>query len=222
MKTVLRIDASSRTQGSHSRALGDFFEDTWRKQNPGDRFVRRDLARDLIPPIAERTIAGFYTANDRFTDELRAATALSDRLIDELLAADILLLTVPMYNFAVPSALKAWIDHIVRIGRTFSYDGERFTGLVAGKRAYVICAYGALGYDAAGPLASYDFLRPYLTLLLGFLGIQDARFFAVAGTTRDAAAVDVDVRQVQNEIAAEISAVADPQINRGNVHESIR
>ncbi len=129
MKTILRVDASSRTAGSQSRALGDYFEHTWVKRNPSDRIVRRDVVENPIPHIASQTITGFYTPGEKFTDELRSATALSDRLVSELRAADILLLTVPIYNFSIPSALKAWIDHIVRIGHTFAYDGKNFTGV---------------------------------------------------------------------------------------------
>jgi len=205
MKTILRVDTSSRTTGSQSRALGDYFESAWVKRNPGDRIVRRDVAENPIPHITSQTIAGFYTPDDQLTGELRSVTVLSDRLIDELRAADVLLLTVPIYNFSIPSALKAWIDQIVRIGRTFSYDGKNFTGLVTGKRAYVICAYGAGGYLGNGPLAAYDFLRPYLTLLLNFLGIQDIHFFAVEGTTMDEATVTENAGKVKLEIASAIS-----------------
>ncbi|HWR76817.1 MAG TPA: NAD(P)H-dependent oxidoreductase [Thiobacillus sp.] len=201
MKTVLRIDASSRTTGSQSRALGDYFERAWLNRNSGNRFVRRDIVETPIPHISSQTIAGFYTPSDQLTDDLRGATALSDKLIDELLAADVLLLTVPVYNFSTPSALKAWIDQIVRVGRTFSYDGNSFTGLVTGKRAYVICAYGASGYLGNGPLAAYDFLKPYLTQLLNFLGIQDIHFFAVEGTTMDEHTVKASADKVKLEIA---------------------
>jgi FMN-dependent NADH-azoreductase len=209
MKTILRVDASSRTAGSQSRALGDYFEEAWLRQHPGDRFVRRDVAENPIPHIASQTIAGFYTPDDQLTSELRSATALSDRLIDELRTADVLLLTVPIYNFSVPSALKAWIDQIVRIGRTFAYDGKNFTGLVTGKRACVICAYGAAGYVGQGPLEAYDFLRPYLTLLLNFLGIHDIRFFAVEGTTQDAATVAENATRVRRELAGFVAMAGD-------------
>ncbi len=205
MKTILRVDASSRSVGSQSRLLGDFFESTWASRHSGDRFVRRDTAESPIPHISSQTISGFYTPEEKLSVELRGATALSDRLIGELRAADVLLLTVPIYNFSIPSALKAWIDQIVRIGHTFAYDGKNFTGLVTGKRAYVICAYGAGGYLDDGPLAGYDFLKPYLALLLSFLGIQDIHFFAVEGTTMDEATVSASIDKVKQEIANAIA-----------------
>lgn len=189
MGILLRIDSSSRTTASHSRALGDYFEKTWHARNPNDHMVRRDLVAEPVPHIVDQTILGYYTPAEQLTPELRAATALSDRLIAELQSADVLLLTVPMYNFSVPSALKAWIDQIVRIGHTFSYDGKNFAGLVKIKRAYVLCAYGAGGYTDGGPFSAYNLLEPYLKSLLGFLGILEVQFFAVQATTADPATV---------------------------------
>ncbi len=200
MHNILRIDSSSRTEGSHSRELGDYFEKAWLNQHPEDRIVRRDVVAEPIEHIADQTIAGFYTPTDQFTNELQAATTLSDRLIAELQSVDFLLLTVPMYNFSIPSALKAWIDQIVRIGRTFSYDGASFTGLVTVKRAYVICTYGVGGYTNGGPFSAFNFLEPYLKLLLNFLGIQDVRFFTVEATTSDNATVTVNTKQAKREI----------------------
>jgi len=208
MRSLLRLDASSRERGSHSRTLCDYFEQRWLADHPGDRIVRRDLVETPIPHIAARTIEGFYAPADQFTPELGAATALSDTLIAELKAADILLISTPIYNFSVPSALKAYIDQVVRIGHTFSYDGANFTGLVTGKRAFVFCAYGAAGYLNDGPLAAFDFLQPYLKLLLGFLGIGDVRLFAVEGMTGDAESVATEVARARREIDAELSPMA--------------
>jgi len=190
MPTLLRIDASARVEGSYSRRLGDRIEGTWRARNPAGAIVRRDLARNPVPQIADATIAGFYTPADAMTDELRAATALSDALIAEIRAADELLLTTPMYNFGIPAALKAWVDQVVRIGQTFSYDGTSFTGLVTGKPVAIAIAYGASGYGEGGPLAALDLVRPYLATLFGFLGFTDIRVAGVEATTGDAAAAE--------------------------------
>src|SRR5258708_6819630 len=122
MGNTLRIDSSSRRQGSQSRLLGDHFEKLWLGRNPSETISRRDLIFQPIPPIANETIAGFYTPDDQPTPGLRAATALSDELIGEVKTADTVLLTIPMYNFTIPSAFKAWVDQIVRIGHTFSFD----------------------------------------------------------------------------------------------------
>lgn len=212
MTTILRIDASSRTTGSISRALGDYFEQTWLSYNPRDLVLRRDVVTDPIAHIADQTIAGFYTRVDRLSDELRAAVAISDRLIEEIQAADVLLLTVPMYNFAPPSAFKAWLDQIVRIGQTFSYDGATFSGLVTGRQAYVVTSHGVGGYQHGEPLAAADFLVPYLRFILQFLGITDVRFFAVEGTMGNeftvAAAIEWAKREIDAVIAASVVPVA--------------
>lgn len=186
MSTLLRIDASSRRAGSHTRALADAFEASWRGSNPGGTVVTRDLAQEPIGPIAEDTIAGFFTSDDQLTDALRAATATSDALIAELQAADTVLVATPMYNFSLPSALKGWIDQIVRINRTFSYDGTAFGGLLKTRRVVVLCAFGAAGYE--GPLAQADFVTPYLKFLFSFLGVADVSVIVAEGTTADAEA----------------------------------
>jgi FMN-dependent NADH-azoreductase len=208
MTTILRVDASSRGTGSVSRALGDHIERAWLDRNPGDRVIHRDVATEPIGHIAEETIAGFYAPADRFTDELRAATVLSDRLIAEVQSADVLLVTTPMYNFSVPSALKAWIDQIVRIGRTFAYDGSSFSGLVTTREAYVICAYGAGGYGEGERFAVANFLAPYLQFLLQFLGVQDVRFFAVEETTGDPVALAASIERVKRQIDASVAAAS--------------
>lgn len=183
MTTLLRIDSSARRDDSFSRQLGDAFESAWCAQTAQPQVVRRDLAANPIPHIAEQTIAGFYTPDDQLTPQLREATALSDQLIAELEAADAVLITAPMYNFSVPSALKAWVDQIVRINRTFAYDGTNFTGLVTGKPVYLACAFGAQGYQGDGPMAAYDMLGGYLKLLFGFLGFEQIHVLGVEATT---------------------------------------
>jgi FMN-dependent NADH-azoreductase len=197
-RRILRIDASARVEGSHSRRLADYFEQQWQRKRSADDIRRRDLAP--IPHIAAETIAGFFTPPEQMTDDLRTATALSDELIAELESADILLLSTPIYNFTVPSALKAWIDHIVRIGRTVAYDGKEFTGLVTGKRAIVICAYGADGITGTGPLAALNHLAPYLRLLLGFIGITDTRIVSLEATESGAAKVAANTEAAKREI----------------------
>lgn len=201
MPTLLRIDASARTEGSHSRSLGDAYEAAWVARTHGV-VTRRDLAASPVPQIVDATIAGFYTPADAMTAELRAATALSDALIAELFAADELLVTTPMYNFTIPAALKAWVDQIVRIGRTFSYEGTSFTGLVTGKRVTIAIAYGAGGYGEGGPLAALDLVKPYLATLFGFLGFTDVRFAGVEATTGDPDALNAAVDASREAIAA--------------------
>ncbi|MDJ0593149.1 MAG: NAD(P)H-dependent oxidoreductase [Pleurocapsa sp. MO_226.B13] len=204
---LLRIDSSSRLQGSHSRELADYFQTIWLEKHPQDRVLIRDFAKTSLPHISDMAIAGFYTSREQQTEEMKMATALSDELIDELHTADILLISVPMYNFSVPSVLKAWIDRIVRIGRTFAYDGTNFTELVKVQRAYIVCTYGASGYTAGKAFAAFNFLEPYLRGLFSFLGIPEIHFFNLEGTTEDEATVAQNTQEIKQAIFNTISAI---------------
>lgn len=199
MPTLLRIDSSARTNDSHSRQLGDYFEQLWNEQNTGT-VLTRDLVKSPIEHIRQKTIEGFYTPPESLTKELSKSLEVSDTLIDELQMADTLLLTVPIYNFSIPSALKAWVDHVARIGKTFSYDGENFTGLVNTKQAIIICSYGASGYLEDGPLSGANFLQPYISFLLTFLGIKDIQFIAIEATTADEETIDKNQKNAKLEI----------------------
>jgi FMN-dependent NADH-azoreductase len=203
---LLRIDASSRLSGSHSRDLADAFEHAWRARGTDHEVVRRDLVASPVPQIEQTTIAGFYTPPDQMTPELRSATALSDELIGEVLAADELLIATPMYNFTVPSALKAWIDQIVRVGNTFAFDGVNFKGLVKARRAVVISAYGAGGYLNGGAFAAADFCGPYLKFLLNFLGITAVDQISVEATVGDADALSGAISAAKERIALAAAA----------------
>jgi len=182
MTQLLRINSSSRQEGSHSAAVADVFEAEFRRKHPGCRVVTRNVADGSIPFIAQNTIEGFYAPQDTLSDELKAATALSDELIAEIQGSDTLLLAVPIYNFSLPAALKAWIDQIMRIGHTFSMDETGFKGLVKARRAVIVCAYGSEGYLAEEPFAAANFLEPYLKFLFAFLGIGAVEFVHVQGT----------------------------------------
>jgi FMN-dependent NADH-azoreductase len=204
MPTLLRIDSSSRRDGSHSRALADAFEAAWSRRFPGAKVVRRDLAAHPIAHIHEATIAGFYTPAEKLDDQLKRAVALSDELIDEINAVDTILIATPMYNFTVPSALKSWIDQIVRINRTFSFDGKSFTGLVKARRVVVVAAFGAGGYGDA--LAGADFVTPYLKFLFGFLGVPDVTVIPAEATTADTATVAANVDRAKDGILKLVEA----------------
>ena len=182
MTQLLRINSSSRQEGSNSAAIADVFEAEFRQKHPGCRVITRNVADGSIPFIAQKTIEGFYAPQDTLSEDLRTATALSDQLIAEIQDSDTLLLAVPIYNFSIPAALKAWIDQIMRIGHTFSMDETGFKGLVKARRAVIICAYGAEGYLAEEPFAAANFLEPYLKFLFAFLGIETVDFVHVQGT----------------------------------------
>ena len=182
---LLRLDSSARTDGSHSRQLADQIEAHWRARHPDGRVQRRDLVTEAPPHIDAQTIAGFYTPPEQLSPALREATARSDALIAELKAATTLLIASPMYNFSVPSSLKAWIDQVVRVGHTFTLEGGRPQGLVERPSAVLALTYGLPGYG--DQLATLDHLLPYLQSVLGFIGITDVQVVSTEGTAADPA-----------------------------------
>ncbi|HLY57075.1 MAG TPA: FMN-dependent NADH-azoreductase [Stellaceae bacterium] len=169
MTTILHIDASARYEGSVTRPLSAKAVEKLRAADPGATVVYRDLTGAPLPHIEPNFLAGIFGVSQ----EREAGEALrrSDALVDELLAADVLVIGAPMYNFGVSSQLKAWIDHVARNGRTFRYTPEGPVGLVTGKRAIVVTATGGIYSD--GPMAAYDHVVPYLKQVLGFIGITD-------------------------------------------------
>jgi len=195
MTQLLRIDASSRIKDSHSRKMADYFQKKWLAVNPNDEIILRDIIKNPLPHLTDETIAEFYNEQPA----MKAATALSDQLVKELMLADVLLISTPMYNFSVPSALKAWIDHIVRIGYTFNFDPDKgYEGLVTGKKAYIITACGAVFSDEA--MIPLNFLDPYLKTLLGFLGISEVEFIPLEGTTSDEATFERSKKAAMEKI----------------------
>lgn len=205
MPYILRIDSSSRTTNSHSRRIADDIESTLVASLPNLTVRRRDLADANLPHIANETIEGFYTPPENMTPSLMEATALSDELIKELKGADALIISAPMYNFGVPSALKAWIDQIMRINATFSYGDVGFQGLVPVRKAYLALAYGSAGYTEGQPFAAMNFLEPYLVSLMGFLGIKNTEVFRIENTTGDGAELTSSLSALSSQISNQIA-----------------
>lgn len=204
MPYILKVDTSPRQTSSHSRELGDVIAKRILETSPNLDVKTRDTSSTAIAHLSEEMIKGFYTPAEQMTESLRAATQLSDTLIDELNHADTLIISAPMYNFSVPASLKAWIDQVVRIDKTFAYDGENFKGLVPIKKAYLALVYGANGYAPNGAFSSMNFLEPYLISLLSFLGIEEIEVFRIEGTTGDAEALEKAKLEVFNTISSTI------------------
>ncbi|MFD2563079.1 FMN-dependent NADH-azoreductase [Aquimarina rubra] len=179
---LLRIDASSRNENSDSRKIADQFQQQWQKTNLESSVITRDIINNPIAHIQQKTIEGFYTPKEELNEELNLAIQLSDELISELKATDILLISTPMYNFSIPSALKAWIDHIVRINSTFGVNEQgEFYGMVQNVKAYIITSAGAV--YSSPEMKALDYLQPYLQTVLGLIGITDITFLPIEGTT---------------------------------------
>lgn len=181
MKTLLRIDCSSRIIGSHSRSLADHFEQKWNSLNPKGTIVYRDLVRFQLPHIQNETIEGFYTPADQMTKEKIKATALSDELIKELQSADEILLSTPLYNLNIPSNLKAYLDQVVRIRHTFTITDQGYQGLLKDKKVYIIMVKG--GKYKGTPMEKCDFQEPYLKAIFNHIGISTQTIFSLEGTS---------------------------------------
>lgn len=183
MTHILQIDASPRGERSHSRRMTRAFVEQWKQVNPQDTVTYRDVGRNPVPPVDEPWIAAAYTPPEQRTPDLWKAIHLSDQLVDEFLAADMYVIGVPMYNFSVPSTFKAYIDQIVRIGRTFALNPEDvdnpYTPLVMGKKMVVITARGASGFGPGERYGMMNHQDPYLRTIFGFLGITDITFISV-------------------------------------------
>lgn len=179
MGKLLFVTSSIFGTESKSRQLGQAFVDKWLRQHPGTTVVERDLAAEPLPHITGATMAAIATPPEKRTPDQAKAAGLADRLIEELEAADTVLLAVPMYNFTVPSTLKAWIDHVARAGRTFQYTENGPVGLLKGKQVFVVTSRG--GVYSQGPGKALDFHEPYLRGMLGFLGLDDVTFVHAEG-----------------------------------------
>lgn len=204
MAKVLHINSSVRQNGSLSRQLGAEFIAKWKAANPADTIVERDLAANPVPHLTEQMLGAFFTPAEQRNAEQAFVVKTSDVLVDELLAADVIVIGAPMYNFSVTSGLKAWIDHVARVGRTFKYGANGPEGLVSGKKVYVITAAG--GVYSEGPASAYDFLTTYLRGVLGFLGMTDVTFINAEGVAMGEEAVASTLAKSRSTIEGIVAA----------------
>jgi len=172
---LLHVDASPRGERSHSRRLGRNFVAAWQKAHPTATVLNRDIGREPPPFLTEAWVEGAFTSPDQHSTAAKEAMAVSNRYVDELLSANEIVITTPIYNLSLPAALKAWIDQVVRAGRTFEVNNGNFKGLAKAKRAIVIVASGG-DYRLTSPSGAYNFLEPYLRAVLGFIGITTVEF----------------------------------------------
>jgi FMN-dependent NADH-azoreductase len=173
MSTVLVLNSSASGAASVSRQLVEQAVADLRAQDPGLRVVTRDLGAAPIPHLTLESATALRGA-DPVNREQAAAQALSNELIAELKVADVIVIGAPMYNFGIPSTLKAWFDYVLRAGLTFRYTEAGPEGLVTGKRAIVVLSRG--GLYSEGPAQAMDSQEPHLRTMLGFIGITDVSF----------------------------------------------
>ena len=189
-QTVLHIDSSARLSGSTTRLLSAQIADKF-----AGPVIRRDLTK-AVPQIDETWVNANFTPADQRTDAQKDALTLSNELIAEIKAADVLVIGVPIYNFGVPAALKAWVDQIARAGVTFKYTENGPQGLLEGKRAILAIASGGTAAES-----EIDFATGYMRHIMGFIGITDVEIVAADRQI-------VDAEAAQAKAAAQVDALA--------------
>lgn len=175
---ILHIASSARGGASYSNRVAAQVLDELQTRNPGSTVTLRDLAREPLPHIDDDFVAATKSPTGPQTERQHALLAQSDALVDELFAADMIVIAAPMINFTIPSNLKAWIDNVARAGRTFSYSESGPQGLVSGKQVILIASRGGVYADNN----ALDFQVPYLKGVLAFLGMTDVTVIEVEGT----------------------------------------
>jgi FMN-dependent NADH-azoreductase len=186
---LLRIDSSART-ASVTRQLTARAAEEWEKNYPGGEVIYRDLSVTHFPPITDDWSATHLEAS-RLSPAQRSYLSTSDQMIEEVRAADTIVIGAPMYNFSISSLLKAWIDQIVRIGMTFGYGPDGPRGLLQMKKVIVITARGG-AYEKGTAREVFDFQEPYLRHILGFIGLTDVTFIHVENQSREQAAASFE------------------------------
>lgn len=205
--TLLYIDASPRGRRSHSRRVGQRFLSAWTTAHPDARVISRDIGNEPPPFVTEAWVEGAYAPAEQQSVAAREAIAVSNTYVDELLTADEIVIATPIYNLSVPAVLKAWIDQVVRAGRTFGLNAGGYVGLAGDKRVIVIVASG--GDSRPGtPAAAYNFIEPYLRGILGFIGISRVEFVYAHSLSQPEEQRETIIDQAASEAArlAEVAA----------------
>jgi FMN-dependent NADH-azoreductase len=191
MKTILHLNSSIYGDGGQSSRLAQEFV----AQFPGARVIARDLAKDPLPHLDAGRFGAFLARPEARTPAQAAVVAQSDALVAELKAADTIVLGLPMYNFGLPTQLKAYFDHVARAGVTFKYTEKGAVGLLGGKKAYVFAARGGL-YQGT----SRDTQTPYVREFLAFLGIADVEFVYAEGLATGEAAKSASLANARHQL----------------------
>ena len=197
MNTLLKINASLFSANGQSSQLAERFVAAWQASHPGSRVVERDLAANPVPHLDGARFMAFLAKPEERSAEQQAVVDFSDALIAELRAADAVVIGLPMYNFGIPSQLKAYFDHIARAGVTFRYTANGPEGLITGKKAYILAARG--GIYAGTPK---DSQTAYVRDFLGFIGITDVEFIYAEGLNMGDESKNAALAQAHQSLAA--------------------
>ena len=203
MKTILQLNSSILSDNGQSSRLANEFVNALRREAPDAKLILRDLARDPVPHLDADRFGAFIAKPEARTLKQDAFVAYSDGLIAELKQAEVIVLGLPMYNFGVPSTLKAYFDHIARAGVTFRYTATGPVGLLTGKKAYVLATRGGL---YAG--SKLDTQTGYVRDFLAFLGITDVEFVYAEGLAISEASKTASLAKARESIEQLVPAYA--------------
>jgi len=220
MPTLLHIDASARPgrsdetpHGSHSRRLGAAFVEAWRAACPSDTVVYRDVGQNPPAPVTGQWIHAAFTPVENREPWMREALAESDALVDELLAADVIVAAVPMYNFGVPAQFKAYIDNIVRVGRTFGFDRGRegvpyWPMVPPGKTLVTLSSRGDFGYGQGQPLEHMNHVEPGIRTPMAYIGITEMYSIAAEYDEFADGRLQASLKEAETEISELVRKLA--------------
>lgn len=221
MTHILQLDASARPgrsgtheHGSHSRRLTHQFVSQWQAKRPTDTFSYRDLGATPPSFIDGKWIEAAFAPAENQKAWMGEVLAESDQLIDELIAADIIVIGAPLYNFGMPAALKAWVDQVVRIGRTVDFDpsnhDDPFIPRLADRlrQAVVLSSRGGGGFEPDGALAHMNHLEPSLKTALGFIGITTVHTIAIENQEAGGETLAASIAEAERKVSALVERLA--------------
>jgi len=199
MKRLLVIHSSPSKNSSVTRQLAEHYIQQWNQQNPDGLMIERDLALTPPPHLDEETIGAFYTPEADRTPEQVNKIAFSDELIDELITADAIVIGSPMHNFSISSLLKAWVDQIARVGKTFQYTENGPVGLIQDKPVHLIIARGGR-YGEESPARAMNHQDNYLRTVLGFVGLSNVNVISAEALSSSTEGVDLAKQTITDSI----------------------
>lgn len=205
--SVLHIDSSPLGDHSVSRKLTAKVLAELKESHPDTQIVTRDLGTSPLPHLNGITVGAFFTPPDQRNEALNEALKQSDEVIDELFTADVIVIGAPMWNFGIPSSLKAWIDHIARVGRTFKYGASGPESLLpSSKKVIIVSSRG--GIYSSGPMQVMDHQESYLKAILGFIGLHDVSIIRAEGVAMGEEAVKGAMHSAEVQLVEAIKQVA--------------
>jgi FMN-dependent NADH-azoreductase len=215
MPTLLHIDSSLRVEGSRSRALSEHFARNWRNAHPDGSVIYRDLAAHPLPHLDLHAFTANMVAAEDRTAAQRDARALTETLTGEVLAADEIVIGVPLYNFGPPSTLKAWVDRIVAPGLTV----EAGVGGLAGGRPVTVAAARGGGYGPGTPREGWDHRDPWLAHALSSIGLDDVRFIHTELTLSRESPAMSGLEDLEDQSIADAHAAIDALFTASDVRD---